>query len=276
MLKQIQNSDYDRYISLIFSPKDKREDLEILALFNLEMSRVKNKVSEPMLGLIRFQWWREAIDEIFDFSKTPRNHELVNLLRNLVEKYKFLSKEEFIRIIDAREKDLETEPFQTYEDFKNYLKNTSAPINILSLQIIFEKPDIENINLIENFSEAWAYGAFIRSAYRNLGAGKCIFPQDLMLKYQLKMSDFGKPEFLENSKNFIKQINGEYSDKLNYSITEFKKLEKTYRKKSKLMVVFYQLAKHNLKQIENNDFNVLSLPINYYLGFVQLMKLYLA
>ena len=276
MLKQIQNSDYDRYISLIFSPKQKREDLEVLALFNLEMSRVKNKVSEPMLGLIRFQWWREAIDEIFDFSKTPRNHELVNLLRNLVEKYALLSKEEFIKLIDAREKDLETEPFPTYEDFKTYLKNTSAPINILSLQIIFEKTEIENVEIIHNITEAWAYGAFIRSAFRNLALGKCVFPQDLMLKHNLVMSDFGKPEFLENSKNLIEQLNGEYSEKLNFSITEFKKLEKNYRKKSKLMFVFYQLAKHNLKQIEKNDFNVLSSPINHYLGFIQLMKLYLA
>jgi phytoene synthase len=275
MIKQIQNSDYDRYISLIFSPKEKREDLEVLALFNLEMSRVKNKVSEPMLGLIRFQWWREAIDEIFDFSKTPRNHELVNLLRNLIEKYKFLSKEEFLKLIDAREKDLESEPFQTYSDFKNYLKNTSAPINILSLQIIFEKADIENINLIENISEAWAYTAFMRSAYRNLGVGKCIFPHDLMLKHHLKMSDFGKPEFLENSKNLIKQLNQDYAEILNNAFSDYKAKEKNFTKNCKPILVFYQLAKHNIGQIERNQHDILSKPINHYLGFLQLMRLYI-
>lgn len=276
MLKQIQNSDYDRYISLIFSPKEKREDLEVLTLFNLEMSRVKNKVSEPMLGLIRFQWWREAIDEIFDFSKTPRNHELVNLLRSLVERYKFLSKEEFLKVIDAREKDLENEPFQTYEDFKIYLKNTSAPINILSLQIIFDKAEIENIELIENISEAWAYGAFIRSAYRNLGAGKCIFPQDLMLKYHLKISDFGKPEFLENSKNLLKQLNEDYKSILTKAVADLKIKDKKFIKNCKPIFVFNQIAKNNLKQIENNKYDVLSLPINHYLGFIQLMKLYIS
>lgn len=274
MLKQIQNSDYDRYISLIFSPKEKRQDLEVLALFNLEMSRVKNKVSEPMLGLIRFQWWREAIDEVFDFSKTPRNHELVNSLRELVEKYKFLSKQEFLKVIDAREKDLENEPFNTYEDFKNYLKNTSSPINILSLQIIFEKAEIENIEIVENISEAWAYTAFMRSAYRNLGLGKTIFPQDLMLKYNLKMADFGKQNFLDNAKNLINKLNGDYKSNLSKAALDLKTKDRNFIKNFKTIFVFNQLAKHNLKQIEKNEYDILSKPINHYLGFIGLMKLY--
>ncbi len=140
MLHEIQKFDYDRYLSLIFAPKDKRDDLVTVILFNLEIARIKSKVTEPMMGLIRLEWWREALDEIFDPARTPRRHNVVSALRELVVKYPQISKDNFLKIINAREKDLDDNPFKTLAEFDEYLLATSYPINKVMLDILFTSP----------------------------------------------------------------------------------------------------------------------------------------
>src|ERR1041385_2992054 len=52
--------DRDRYQTALFAPADRREALFALYAFNYEIARVREIVSEPMLGQIRLQWWREV------------------------------------------------------------------------------------------------------------------------------------------------------------------------------------------------------------------------
>src|SRR5262245_14680955 len=135
MLQEIQKYDYDRYLSVIFSPDDKRDDIISIILFHIEIARIKSKVSEPMMGLIRLQWWREAIEEIFDPERTPRRHNVVAALNVLVAKYE-LDKDDFMTVINAREKDLDDNPFATMQEFQDYLINTTYPINKLMLKVL--------------------------------------------------------------------------------------------------------------------------------------------
>jgi len=58
--------DHDRHLITLYAPQDKRGALCALYAFNYEISRIRESVSEPMLGEIRLQWWHEAIDDIYD------------------------------------------------------------------------------------------------------------------------------------------------------------------------------------------------------------------
>ena len=51
----------DRYLAALLSPRGVREDLLALAAFAGELARIPAFVSEPMVGEIRLQWWRDAI-----------------------------------------------------------------------------------------------------------------------------------------------------------------------------------------------------------------------
>ena len=53
--------DRDRYLADLFAPADARPHLFALHAFNVEIARVRGKVSEPMPGEIRLQWWREHL-----------------------------------------------------------------------------------------------------------------------------------------------------------------------------------------------------------------------
>ena len=272
MLQEIQKFDYDRYLSIIFSSKDKREDIMSVILFNLEIARIKSKVSEQMMGLIRLQWWREAIEEIFDESKTPRRHNVVQRLKELTQKYK-LNKDDFLTVINAREKDLDESPFATEAEFNEYLFNTSYPINKIILDVL----DIHDSNIIaatKDISIAWAMCAVIRSAHRNFGTGRAVFPQDLMAKHNVNIDDVGKPEFIENSKPLVIEFYNKAEGHINTAIQLIKNAAKADVKTALPVLLNINTTQHHLKQIKNNDYDIFTKNLNPYLGFFSLINIY--
>ncbi len=52
---------YDWYLSALLAPRRARDDLVTLAAYAGEIARVPLTVSEPGLGAIRLQWWRDAV-----------------------------------------------------------------------------------------------------------------------------------------------------------------------------------------------------------------------
>ena len=73
--KRVRRVDEDRWISSRFAPPAERKALTALYALAYELVRVREAVSEETLGLIRFQWWREAIEEI-EAGKPPRGHDV--------------------------------------------------------------------------------------------------------------------------------------------------------------------------------------------------------
>ena len=51
----------DRYLAATLAPVDIRMDLAAIAAFAAELGRIPATVSEPMLGSIRLQWWRDTL-----------------------------------------------------------------------------------------------------------------------------------------------------------------------------------------------------------------------
>lgn len=51
----------DRYLSILFAPRHKQAALIALAAFVAEIGRIPAVVSDPTIGEIRLQWWRDAV-----------------------------------------------------------------------------------------------------------------------------------------------------------------------------------------------------------------------
>lgn len=51
----------DRYVSALLAPRPVREDLVAIAAYSAEIERVLQHVSDPRIGEIRLQWWRDAL-----------------------------------------------------------------------------------------------------------------------------------------------------------------------------------------------------------------------
>ncbi len=73
--RRLKLADEARWLATRYAPQREREGLVALYLFHSELNRALG-ASEAMLGKIRVQWWREAIDAIAS-QEPPRRHDLV-------------------------------------------------------------------------------------------------------------------------------------------------------------------------------------------------------
>jgi len=130
----VRRHDRDRYQTALFAPAARREALFALYAFNCEIARVRESVTQPMLGQIRLQWWREVVDAAYA-AAPPRRHEVAAPLTAAIRGFA-LTRDPFDRLIDARERDLADEPFSDLAELEAYAEATSAPLVHLALQVL--------------------------------------------------------------------------------------------------------------------------------------------
>jgi NADH dehydrogenase [ubiquinone] 1 alpha subcomplex assembly factor 6 len=131
---ELRRHDRDRYQTALFAPAERREALFALYAFNYEVARIREYVREPMLGLIRLQWWRDALDEIYA-GKQPRRHEVVTPLAAAIAAH-HLSKAYFTTLLDARARDMEETPPESVAALEDYAAGTSGSLNLLALEVL--------------------------------------------------------------------------------------------------------------------------------------------
>ncbi len=71
----LRRVDEDRWLSSRYAPRRARRDLTALYLFNHELGRVRTAVTDNTLGAIRFQYWREVVEEI-ESGGAVRRHDI--------------------------------------------------------------------------------------------------------------------------------------------------------------------------------------------------------
>ena len=84
-LEQVRRFDRDRYLAALFARSGPRADLLALYAFNLELAKIRELVREPMMGLIRLQWWRDCIAEIY--AGNVRRHQVAQPLAAAVARH---------------------------------------------------------------------------------------------------------------------------------------------------------------------------------------------
>ena len=129
----IRRHDHDRFLTALFAPAERREGLFALYAFNLEVAKTREVVSEPLLGQIRLQWWREAIGEIYEGG--TRRPEVIEPLAQVIRAYD-LPRAPFERLIEARERDLEGSAPATLEALEDYAEATGGGLVELALHAL--------------------------------------------------------------------------------------------------------------------------------------------
>jgi NADH dehydrogenase [ubiquinone] 1 alpha subcomplex assembly factor 6 len=130
----VQRHDRDRYQTVLFAPAARREALFALYAFNYEIARVRETVTQPMLGQIRLHWWRENIAAAFEGGPV-RHHPVAEALTAAIRDLR-LSRDHFDRLIDGRETDLADEPPATLAVLEDYAEATSARLVYLALEVL--------------------------------------------------------------------------------------------------------------------------------------------
>src|SRR5581483_4695324 len=128
----VRRHDPDRYYATLFAPADKRPLLFALYAFNYEIARVAEHAREPMLGEIRLQWWREAVEGAR--ANKPMAHDVARARSALFARTD-LPQSEFDTMLDARSL-TGAEPFADIAALEDYADKTSGGVMRLALRIM--------------------------------------------------------------------------------------------------------------------------------------------
>jgi 15-cis-phytoene synthase len=124
-----RDGDLDRYASALFAPGACREHLFALYAFNVELARM---VSEPQLGEIRLQWWRDALDRASSCETTGQP--VADAIGFAVRECK-LSQQSLAGLIDARHFDVSVKIMPDTAALDDYLANTAGVLFKLASEV---------------------------------------------------------------------------------------------------------------------------------------------
>jgi phytoene synthase len=172
----LRKHDADRYLTVLFAPAERREALFALYAFNLEIARVREAVREPMMGMIRLQWWRDALAEIGQGK--IRAHEVVRPLAQAIADHN-LDLVLFERLIAARERDLDPEPPADLPSLVDYARNSAGLLTQLALDVL-GKPAVEVREAGQAAGIALSLTGLLRSVAFHAAQRRIYLPVDLM------------------------------------------------------------------------------------------------
>ncbi len=174
--RAVREHDHDRYLTALFVPAAHREAVFALYAFNAEVARTREAVSEPIIGQIRLQWWREALDGIY--SGAVREHPVVAGLSEAVKGYG-LDRAPFDALLDAREGDLDDAPPADLASLEAYAGATSGTLSALAMTVL-GFADGAPAHAAHLVGTAWALIGLMRAVGFHAQTQRLYLPGDLL------------------------------------------------------------------------------------------------
>jgi phytoene synthase len=140
---------------------------------------------EPLLGRIRLQWWRDAVDDAL--AGRPARHPAIEALARGTA-HRALDPALLHRLFDARAQDFEQAPPERLDDLVGYARDTSAALAVLGLQALGcdDGEDEEDgaggaaRRAAEDVGVAWALIGLVRAVPFDVRHGLSRLPVDLL------------------------------------------------------------------------------------------------
>ncbi len=170
-------ADPDRALAALFAPRDARDDLFALYAFNAELARIAGQVTEPGLGDIRLQWWRDAIEH----GGEGAGHPVADAFGDVLNR-RSLSRERIAGMIDARSFDVGATDMADAPALDAYLSKTAGNIFALAAEILGAKGETLE-RAIKAAGEAYGLTGLMRSLPLHASQGRIDFPPDALARH---------------------------------------------------------------------------------------------
>jgi phytoene synthase len=182
----VREADPDRYWASLFAPADKRPHLHALHAFNFEIARVRESVREAMVGEIRLQWWRDALQG--EARGDVRANPVAAALDDTIVKFR-LPRQALVNLIDARIFDLYEDPMPSLNDLEGYCGETSSSLIQLSSLILSDGADSGTADAAGHAGVAYAVTGLLRAFPIHARQGQLYVPAEILARYGVVRED---------------------------------------------------------------------------------------
>lgn len=189
--------DPERYLACLFAPAGSRDALLAVLAANHEIAKTAEVVSEPDLGRIRLQWWREALDGIE--AGRPRAHEVAEPLAAAVSQG--LRLERLRAVIDAREADLDGEPPADLAELEAYARASAGELHAALAGILGADP-----GAAVDGGTAWGLLGLMRAAPGLIRRGRSPIPAALLQDLDLTPKNSREEFAIDQLKSVVRPV----------------------------------------------------------------------
>jgi phytoene synthase len=134
----VRAHDFARYASTLFVPAEQRRALLAIYAFNVEISRVREQVSQPLPGEVRLQWWTDMLAGAGHGG--IEGNPVAAELKLAMQKWR-LPVERLSRLVDEHQFDLYNDPMPTMAALEGYINDTSSALFSLGAAIAGPQSD---------------------------------------------------------------------------------------------------------------------------------------
>ncbi|XP_044062910.1 NADH dehydrogenase (ubiquinone) complex I, assembly factor 6 isoform X1 [Siniperca chuatsi] len=201
-LELVRSRDYDGFVSSLLLPEEARRSSLALRAFNVELAQVKDSISQKTIGLMRMQFWKTAIEDIY--RDEPPNQPVSAELWRAVRKH-YLTKRWLLRIITEREKDLEDRAYRNLQELEAYSENTQSSLIYLLLECLGLK-DIHADHAASHIGKAQGIVTCLRATPYHSSRRKVYLPMDICMLHGASQEDFIRSSREQNVRDVVYDI----------------------------------------------------------------------
>jgi phytoene synthase len=173
----LRRDDRDRWLANLFVPRALRPHIHALYAFSHEIARVREIVSEPLLGEIRFQWWRDALDGSGEAG--AKANPVAAALLDTIARFS-LPKAPLHELIDARLRDLYGEPVDSAVALEIYTEATCSTLFRLSTLILNGEEAIAGVGVEGHAGIAYGVTGLLRALPWHSSRGQFFVPAEIL------------------------------------------------------------------------------------------------
>lgn len=178
----VRRHDPDRFLCSLFAPAARRDALFALVAYNHELARAREAARNPLVALMRLQWWRDAVEDAAA-GKPPRRHEVAEPLSRAVGDG-HLDPADLLALADAREAEAEEgDAIPTVSAFAAYLRGTAGALAVASGRLLGAPP--EALPGLQKRGAAYGAAGVLRAVPALARQGRCLLPADVLAAHGL-------------------------------------------------------------------------------------------
>jgi len=166
----VKRHDSDRFLACLLAPSEHRDALLLLSAFHHEIARAREVVSQPMLALIRLQWWRETV------LGARRHHHVAGPLGEAIAQSVF-DQDELLAMIEAREIEAD-EGVETLADWHRYLAGSAGGWAVAAGRVLGAKQ--AELELFRMLGAGYGVAAQLANVAVWARHDRCMLPLDVL------------------------------------------------------------------------------------------------
>ena len=202
LIASLREADPDRFLCVLASPAPARETLAVLYAFNAELARVASAVTEPGLGMLRLQWWREVAEE--GAHGRTRRHPVAEPLARLIAA-RGLDPALFDSVITARELELDEAGVPDPPALEAYAGASAGGLMRIALDAL-GVTDGASRRAALHAGTAAALAGCLRNAPALAARNRSLLPRALMQDAGARVADFARAPLSAPARRVVGQV----------------------------------------------------------------------